>query len=471
MADQDSIPYEDEDEQQDADVDDGDEAQRDEDADEQQDDSTRDYNSPNRAESLGSPPPLPVKRDNPDDDDQPDESITAVNSPEHKKPKHDDHDEPQSPGNGEGGASSSSNGNGGPTLPIHLADTHRPDALQQFQAFNDQQINIEHVQQWHFSNLRMTSDELHEYQNLMAGMAAEVSQNLHFMSEGKSPWQASEAHWVIPGPWKKSQAFYFDLETGEAIFAQSDDILTEAEIYEHWDKVDEADRIECRSFIDNDCFKARHTNQLGNNNIIDGTWVRRWKKTYNSKNEVIWIIKARMCGRGFLDAQRHSVMRHSSTASRLSQRLVASFMATNDDYTMETWDISTAFLQGLKYSELKRHAKQLGIEVKENREIYLAPPANVWRHFREYEKSTINISDHMVCFFVLLLLKPIYGTVDAPLLWQLALCTFIITTLKGIQSVFDDSFFTWAYPQHKVVMIWTVHVDDIIVLAVASFLT
>ena len=120
-------------------------------------------------------------------------------------------------------------------------------------------------------------------------------------------------------------------------------------------------------------------------------------------------------------------MRHSSTASRLSQRLVASFMATSEDFEMETWDISTAFLQGLKYSELKKHAQKLGIEVKENREVYLAPPANIWRHFREYDKSTINIADSMICSFVLLLLKPIYGTVDAPLLWQLALSIFIIT--------------------------------------------
>ena len=132
---------------------------------------------------------------------------------------------------------------------------------------------------------------------------------------------------------------------------------------------------------------------------------------------------------------------------------------------METWDISTAFLQGLRYEELKKHAKALGIEIKENREVYLAPPPNVWRHFREYKNSTINIADTMICFFVLQLLKPIYGTVDAPLLWQLALCIFIIQDLKGIQSVFDDSFFTWSDANNNLIMIWTVHVDDIIVLA------
>ena len=134
-------------------------------------------------------------------------------------------------------------------------------------------------------------------------------------------------------------------------------------------------------------------------------------------------------------------MNHSSTASRLSQRTVASLYATEPDIIIETWDFSTAFLQGLKYDELKRHAKKLSIEVRENRRVYLKPPPNIWRHFREYKKSTINISDCMAIFFVLLLLKPIYGSVDAPLLWQLALSLFIIQYLSGIQSVFDDSVF------------------------------
>ena len=36
--------------------------------------------------------------------------------------------------------------------------------------------------------------------------------------------------------------------------------------------------------------------------------------------------------------------------------------------------------------------------------------------------------------------------------------------LSGIQSVFDDNFFIWT-KNGSIMMVWTVHVDDIIVLA------
>ena len=345
-----------------------------------------------------------------------------------------------------------------------MATTVRPSNLANFQAFSDQQINIEHLQPRRQNNVNLSVAEIQEYKKAVAEATAEVNYHLNLMSSGEVSWTAEQAHWVIPGNWKCDRTFYIDLIIGEAIYAQADDVLGEEEIFKHWDLVEAADREEARSFIDSDCFKSKHTCDLNSNNIIDGTWVCCWKKIYSSSNQISWIIKSRMCGRGFLDSQKNSVMKHSSTASRLSQRMVASLYATEPDMVMETWDISTALLQGLKYEELKRHAKKLGIEVRENREVYLAPPPNLWRHFREYKKSTINVSDCMAMFVVLLLLKPIYGTVDAPLLWQLALCLFIFQYLKGIQSVLDDSFLVWC-SKGQLAMTWTIHVDDIIVLA------
>eukprot|EP00959_Pyramimonas_sp_CCMP1952_P351399 7362623-Pyramimonas_sp.AAC.1 len=72
--------------------------------------------------------------------------------------------------------------------------------------------------------------------------------------------------------------FLFDLHTGESIFAQSDDILAEEEIYQYWHLADKADQQEARYFIDNHCFQAKHGNDLDSGNIIDAVWVRRWKK-------------------------------------------------------------------------------------------------------------------------------------------------------------------------------------------------
>ena len=48
---------------------------------------------------------------------------------------------------------------------------------------------------------------------------------------------------VFPGPWKEDQCFYIDLNTGEAFKVDDQtDNLTEAEINEHWDLVETADR-------------------------------------------------------------------------------------------------------------------------------------------------------------------------------------------------------------------------------------
>ena len=344
----------------------------------------------------------------------------------------------------------------------------KPKLLEEFMVYQTPQLDLEDIQSAHQFHANLPSEELHEYQTSMAQMAAEVSSNVFHMEQHKNPWSKSDAHWVIPGPWKTDRAFYFCLRTGEAIFAQSDDVLTEAEIYEHWDQVEESDKLESRSFIDHKCFRATHTNNATNGNVIDGTWVRRWKKMYDENNKVYYIIKSRMCGRGFLDSQKHNVMRHSSTASRLSQRIISSLYATEQDMVMEVWDISTAFLRGLSYKELQDKARQLGIELKEAREVYLHPPKNLWRHFRQYPKSNIRIDPSMTMFFLLLLLKPIYGLVDAPLLWQLALALFIRCNLGGIQSVFDDNFFIWS--DTRIHMVWTIHVDDIIVLATSAFI-
>ena len=41
--------------------------------------------------------------------------------------------------------------------------------------------------------------------------------------------------------------------------------------------------------------------------------------------------------------------------------------------------------------------------------------------------------EHEAMFSVLQLLKPIYGTVDAPLLWQLVLALHVMDDLKGVR--------------------------------------
>ena len=66
------------------------------------------------------------------------------------------------------------------------------------------------------------------------------------------------------------------------------------------------------------------------------------------------------------------------------------------DVDTESLDISSAFLQGLRYDELAQQARKLGYEVKGQRKVYIDPPENVWRHFRQfqtYEGSTARLEN------------------------------------------------------------------------------
>eukprot|EP00959_Pyramimonas_sp_CCMP1952_P327936 6865662-Pyramimonas_sp.AAC.1 len=136
-------------------------------------------------------------------------------------------------------------------------------------------------------------------------MASEISASLRLMDQQMLPWQFHEAQWAMPGSLHQSRRFYFDLVTGEAIYAQSDDVLTEAEIYECWNLADRADQQEARSFIHYPCFRAVHGNNLDSGNAIDAAWVRRWKKMFGDDNQLYYVIKSRLCGRGFLDSSKH----------------------------------------------------------------------------------------------------------------------------------------------------------------------
>ncbi len=82
-----------------------------------------------------------------------------------------------------------------------------------------------------------------------------------------------------------------------------------------------------------------------------------------------WIIKSRLCARGFLDKQKQDIMRHSSTASRLSHKMACS-LAVTYHLEIQAWDISTAFLQGLQFNELRQKAQELGHEINVPREVF-----------------------------------------------------------------------------------------------------
>ena len=182
------------------------------------------------------------------------------------------------------------------------------------------------------------------------------------MNAGTLCWTAETADWVIPGPWKGQRCFDFDLKTGEAIthdtYAVGGDLLlSQDDLTNYWEEVEAADLKEMQDFVKHGVFRLRPRKTAGSN-CIDAVWVRRWKWDVMLQ---AWIIKSRLCGRGFLDKQRFDVQKHSNTASRLSQRLLCS-LAVQHDLEIESWDIATAFLQCLNFKDL--YKKGQGVQAR-----------------------------------------------------------------------------------------------------------
>jgi hypothetical protein len=273
-------------------------------------------------------------------------------------------------------------------------------------------------------------------------------------------WTSSESMLVVPCPFELSSCFYYDFINDHCFSVTQEDFLTEDDVINYFPYVEEADRKEVSSFVNFEVFKLDLAERA--TNTVDAVWVRKWI----SRNPP--VVKSRCCGRGFLDSQKKGVGRHSSTASMLSHRLAMTFAAQNN-WIIEGFDVHTAFLQGLRFSEIQAKAQQLGIEIREQRQVWLRPPANMWRHLRALGFCTVNDVDRM--FFVLTLLKALYGLVDGPLLFQLAFLDFFVVNLGFRSSLHDENFlFISDTEAWKLSGIIILHVDDALVLGSWNFI-
>ena len=275
------------------------------------------------------------------------------------------------------------------------------------------------------------------------------------------PWTAKEALVCIEGPFTSGSCFYYDLFGDRCFSVTQEDLLTEADVANFFPQVEEADQKEVASFVHFEVFQLdRADNSF---NTVDAVWVRKWVSRSPP------LVKSRCCGRGFLDIQKKGVGRHSSTASMLSHRLAMTLAAQHPSWTVEAFDVKTAFLQGLRFSEIEKKAKDLGIEIKEQRQVWMRPPANVWRHLRKLNFCTVTDADRM--FYVLKLLKALYGLVDGPLLFQLAFLGFFVQNLSFKCSLHDENFlFLNNFNTWELVGIIILHVDDALVLGTFNFI-
>ena len=254
-------------------------------------------------------------------------------------------------------------------------------------------------------------------------------------------------------PGKHQETVFADLLYGE-VYKTDDDVdnIAEDEVYSIWPLVEESDAAEIKQFVDTCSFRKMHINSLTAETVlIDSVWIRKWKRVPAGDRRV----KSRLCARGCFDSQKELLSTRSTTATRLSQRMLLS-TAANSSWEIESWDVSGAFLKGLSFDKVREILQTKGIATPVRRVAVLAP-ANVWRHLGNFS-SAFRIDLSKTHEYVLFCLKPIYGLNDAPLAWQLCLHGHF-EEQGGRASLLDENLFYWKEGD-KLKAIVTTHVDD-----------
>ncbi|OLQ01786.1 hypothetical protein AK812_SmicGene15471 [Symbiodinium microadriaticum] len=258
-------------------------------------------------------------------------------------------------------------------------------------------------------------------------------------------------------PGKNNTDLFADLATGHVYKVDDEtDLIQENEVYDIWPQVEQADASEVSQFVETKSFKKMHRSALTSDVVvIDARWVRKWKRMADGSRKV----KSRLCARGCFDSQKEALSTRSTTATRLSQRILMSTSATQD-FDVESWDISGAFLKGLTFEQIRELLRSRGISAP-LRKVALVVPLNVWRHLAACD-SSFQVPEDRIADYVLMCLKPVYGLNDAPLAWQLCLHQHFEAS-GGTASLMDENLFYWFKPgpDKGLLALATTHVDDV----------
>ena len=155
----------------------------------------------------------------------------------------------------------------------------------------------------------------------------------------------------------KSSSKHKNKAKKKAVVQRADHDLSSEETKQHWPEVIAAMKKELETWIKMGCISRKSRKEA--RNIIDCRWVLKWKEDAQTKDasdvsaETIkkWIIRARLCLRGFKDIDAKDLDSYAGTAHRYAQRMLVS-EAVLRKWDLGTTDISKAFLQGVTYKEL-----------------------------------------------------------------------------------------------------------------------
>ena len=145
----------------------------------------------------------------------------------------------------------------------------------------------------------------------------------------------------------------------QVVVQRDDDILTPAQLKEHWPEVKKAMLNELQTWAKLKCFSRRPRSSA--RNIIDVRWVVKFKwdvptsdasgSRSTEARTPVRTIRARLTVRGFKDQQKADIDRHAGASSRCAQKLIVS-EAVRNGWDICTADVPKAFLQGVTYEEL-----------------------------------------------------------------------------------------------------------------------
>ena len=143
----------------------------------------------------------------------------------------------------------------------------------------------------------------------------------------------------------------------KAVVERKDHNLSPSEINSNWTEVAAAMQKELKTWVEMGCICRKPRDQA--RNVIDCRWVLKWKEDAEVKDASDsmkatvkrWVIRARLCLRGFKDLDAKGLESYAGTASRFTQRILVS-EAVVRKWDLCTTDISKAFLQGVTYEEL-----------------------------------------------------------------------------------------------------------------------
>jgi len=244
------------------------------------------------------------------------------------------------------------------------------------------------------------------------------------------------------------------------------DVLNEEQAMKYWSEFEAADYEELKQFHDQKVFvKVKIDEQPPDVVFVDATWVRKFKRNAPGASKA-FKAKSRLCARGFLDPQKAELPTRSTTATRLSQRIIVSTAVTHD-FELASWDVAGAFLKGFSFEKVRQILQKKGIQCPKRR-VVVIPPPNVWRHLSKLD-SSFAVKEEEFGQYGLECLKPAYGLNDAPLAWQLCLHESLRQS-GGQQSSLDDCFWWWKDQQGALQAVLTTHVDDIAVAGTKEFM-